>query len=131
MWPDIDKKNTYISNRLPLLAQLFRHTSHRGATHSLVYQSLFVLGLSILGLGFWPQYWTEIASGLLGISLGLLSHDFYDLITVAGLQLLQPFSDHTFHLGHLNGKRDGWWVALLSFLIAVIFFIFWQHYYII
>lgn len=124
--PDIDKSNTRISNKMPILHSFFAFTKHRGFTHSVFFQGIvsmliyfLITLLKYTSMNNISMYYGFPIS--IGLFIGMFSHDFYDLLTVSGLKLFYPLSHKTYHLGNLNGKRDGWWVSLLSLGILFLF----------
>lgn len=87
--PDIDHKNSFISNRLKPFGFLVRRTTtHRGATHSPLIISLFSLliyyGLELAGFS------SHAYSITLGFFIGAISHVLLDMLNTQGVPLLFP-----------------------------------------
>lgn len=87
--PDIDHKNSFISNRLKPLSFLVRRTTtHRGATHAPLVIALFSLllyyGLALTTVG-------GLAYPLaVGFFVGAISHVLLDMLNPQGVPLLFP-----------------------------------------
>lgn len=75
--PDVDHPKSTLGRLLPL----HRVLEHRGPTHYLLTWVAMSLGLVLL---FGPTWW------VLALSVGVLAHQFGDVITVAGIRWLAP-----------------------------------------
>ena len=85
---DIDKKNTTISNRHPVVSFFTRlFTTHRGFTHSLL--SMVITGslVYIISSAIVPNLKNPVCSGYL---LGYLSHLILDMLNPKGVPLFFP-----------------------------------------
>ena len=84
--PDIDKKNTAISNKHKLVSFVFRlFCTHRGFTHSLL--ALFLFAGITLPLSTLPYIGRYIYMGLV---LGYFSHLILDMLNPDGVPVLFP-----------------------------------------
>ena len=91
-------------------------TFHRGITHSILFAALAALVLGALlarlqGAG-WRQW--SLLSGLV-----LASHLLLDTLTSYGIQLLQPFSDHSFAVASISVIDPLYTLPLLAAMAVV------------
>lgn len=115
--PDIDHKNSFISNRLKPLGFLVRRTTtHRGATHSPLIVALFSLLLySGLGLTEFSSYSYPIAFGFF---VGAISHVLLDMLNPQGVPLLYPIPKaKRFRIAHI---RTGGLIEKITFMALLI-----------
>lgn len=87
--PDIDHKNSFISNRLKPFGFLVRRTTtHRGATHSPLIIFLFsLLMYYVVNLAGFSDNSYVIATGFF---IGAISHVLLDMLNTQGVPLLFP-----------------------------------------
>lgn len=115
--PDIDHKNSFISNRLKPFGFLVRRTTtHRGATHSPLIIGLFSLLLfSGLEVTEFSSYAYPITFGFF---IGALSHVVLDMLNPQGVPLLFPIPKaKRFRIAHF---RTGGLVERVIFVALVI-----------
>ncbi|MFC4355666.1 metal-dependent hydrolase [Chryseomicrobium palamuruense] len=116
--PDIDHKNSFISNRLKPFGFLVRRTTtHRGATHSPLIIFLFSLlmyyGLELAGFSS-SAY--AIASGFF---IGAISHVLLDMLNTQGVPLLFPVPKaKRFRLARI---RTGGLIEKVIFIVLTLF----------
>ncbi|MCW1303449.1 MAG: metal-dependent hydrolase [Candidatus Nanoarchaeia archaeon] len=109
--PDIDLPSSELGIILrPLSHKLLEHTTHRGATHSL----LFVLGI-LCPLRFLLPDFHLLAA------LGLLSHLFLDMLTPVGIEFLWPIKLRLIILdAPVNtGSKADYFIFLISSAIFI------------
>lgn len=115
--PDIDHKNSFISNRLKPFGFLVRRTTtHRGATHSPLIVGLFSLLLySGLEVTEFNSYAYPIA---LGFFVGAISHVLLDMLNPQGVPLLYPIPKaKRFRIAHI---RTGGLIEKVTFVVLLI-----------
>lgn len=86
--PDIDKKNTAISNKHPVISFVVRLvTTHRGITHTLLALLIFagLLYFPVRALGIAPVIWSYY-----GLITGYMSHLILDMLNPEGIPLFFP-----------------------------------------
>ena len=144
--PDIDRTNTTISNKIPILAlfiwvlqrfvwlitiplptkkkkQIRGICGHRGLTHSIA--AAFLAGIATLAIASFFHSANYILYGA-SITIGSLSHLFLDLLS-GKVPILLPFTLKRYQLGNI--KTGGFTerllqIALLPFVILSICKIF-------
>lgn len=120
-FPDLDKKNTYISHKFKALSWFIRKfTGHRGFMHTLLAEILLLALISYLKV--FTDNLTLISldnAVCLGFVLGYSMHLFLDIITSAGVMLLYPFDKTKYSIANLNGNRDRFKVDLPLICIFV------------
>lgn len=80
--PDVDTTRSFIGRALfPISSILEKKIGHRGATHSLLFSSIFFFALLPLSLRFAFALW-----------MGYVGHLFADMITISGVPLFYPAS---------------------------------------
>lgn len=100
--PDIDKKNTYISNRAKFLSFIISNIfSHRMFIHLPIY----IIPLSYVLLSLGHNILSYVFS--LGLILGILSHVFLDLFNSKGIALLYPLSKFKFRIMNVKANSLG------------------------
>ncbi|WP_164931659.1 metal-dependent hydrolase [Longirhabdus pacifica] len=122
--PDIDKKNTMISNRLFKLP----FVTHRKETHSLV-TSLVIA--TILCICF-----PKASTWIIAFFIGVLSHILLDMFNLRGVYLLWPFTKtrisfrkkNTSLPSYVVRKREKWidHICMIGFTAISIFLIVYQ-----
>ena len=108
--PDIDVALGY------WLSDAAALTFHRGPTHSIS----FAVGISLL-LGFLlHRVWSDVSRGRWTAlaALVLASHLLLDSLTSYGIQLLQPFSDHSFAIASVSVIDPLYTAPLLAVLVV-------------
>ena len=91
--PDIDHPKSYLGRRIPILPTLlYQSVGHRSLTHSLLFTTIVGGGITLF---------LNTHFGI-GLSLGILSHIFLDLLTPQGVSYLYPFKKRRIKL---YGKR--------------------------
>lgn len=113
--PDICQPNSWMGRRLRATSYLvFKLVGHRTLTHSLVGTAIvFILTGLIPGLTG-----TVIQTG---ITAGVISHIFLDMLTPKGVHLFFPVRYNVrFPFGKLTGSRPG---EFLIFMLLSFFFI--------
>lgn len=87
--PDIDKKNTTISNKHPVVSFFVRlFTTHRGFTHSFLALIMLAYPLYLLVKTVGSVY---LGYAVIGILLGYMSHLMLDMFNPEGIPLFFPF----------------------------------------
>lgn len=119
--PDIDKKNTAISNKHPIISFVVRLvTTHRGITHTIL-ALLILAGLlyfSVRALGIAPVIWSYY-----GLITGYMSHLILDMLNPEGIPLFFPVK---FKISILKIKTGG----IGEYIIRLILFasVIWLSY---
>ena len=104
--PDIDHPTSTMSKKFSILSIPYRilqfifgkfkytkhFVGHRGITHSLLFMAIPIL----LMLFAFENAFLKIS--MLGISIGIFSHLFMDMLNPMGVPLLLPVSKHKFRL---------------------------------
>ncbi|MEA3298741.1 MAG: metal-dependent hydrolase [Pseudomonadota bacterium] len=100
-----------------LLGDAAALTFHRGITHSLLFAALAALALGALLARWMPapgwRRWALVCGGVLA------SHLTLDAFTSYGIQLLLPFSDHSFALATISVIDPLYTLPLLLALVAL------------
>lgn len=87
--PDIDKRSSYISKRIPLVSKMFyKKCKHRGFTHSLLFTFLLIFILDIILKN--SEYNIVLLSASIGLIIGYISHLILDLFTKEGIEMFYP-----------------------------------------
>lgn len=123
--PDIDHPTSKIGRKVPLISGFINTLfGHRGFTHTILATILFSYMLFLLA-GVIPNgfrgYYLPLA---LGLSVGYVSHLLLDMLTVSGIPLFYPFSNHTFRLARLKSGQDDLLVSILLVGGTVIYLYF-------
>ena len=97
VFPDIDERGSYISNRMKFVSMLLSNIfEHRGVTHTLVIVLLY--GIVIMNTFYYFDLYNEglmIASGFM---IGNIAHIIADMATPSGVSIFYPLSDKRMHL---------------------------------
>ncbi|MEM3401599.1 MAG: metal-dependent hydrolase [Candidatus Hadarchaeales archaeon] len=105
--PDIDHSGSKLGRKVKPVSSVIQHTvGHRTFTHSLLFLLLVAGGCAWLGLQGPLSSSPELRWSALGVVVGCLSHLILDAMTVSGVPLLLPFSDHAFRFP-LHVKTGG------------------------
>ena len=112
--PDIDKRGSHISNRLPILSWITEKTlGHRGVLHTPF--ALLLLELGILWLaqnGYINSFVLTVCQAFI---LGYFSHLLLDFLTPRGIMLLYPLSrKYSRFLGLKSGLREPAAIVLVT-----------------
>lgn len=116
--PDIDHKNSFISNRLKPFGFLVRRTTtHRGATHSPLIIFLFSwLMYYVVNLAGFSDNAYPIASGFF---IGAISHVLLDMLNTQGVPLLFPIPKaKRFRIARI---RTGGLIEKVIFIVLTLF----------
>lgn len=92
-------------------------TFHRGPTHSLLFAAVVALGLGALLARLWPAGgWRPWAAMSVTV---LASHLTLDAFTSYGIQLLLPFSDHSFAIASVSVIDPLYTLPLLAVMLII------------
>jgi len=106
--PDADTARSFIGRVFPFSSVLEKKLGHRGATHSLLFSSIFFFALLPLSLRFAFALW-----------LGYVEHLFADMLTISGVPLFYPASYMCVMPGNDDYRiRTGTWKEFV--LLAVL-----------
>lgn len=116
--PDIDHRNSYISNRLKITSGvLSRMFNHRGFTHSILGAFTITSVFVILMSSFANISVETIKLFSLALLLGIFSHILLDMLTPSGVELLNPITSKRFRIySHLIRVPEFVYFLLLSYL---------------
>lgn len=110
--PDIDKKGTYIYNRVPFIGWFAKMTGHRTLFHAPLIYTLLAIILGFL-LGINPI--------IIGLYLGIMSHIVLDTFNYKGIPWLFPIFKKKFHLARIKaGGFTDTLVGVICFLLAIV-----------
>lgn len=106
--PDIDHRNSYIGRKLKIASFIISKTlGHR----SIVHTPIVIFAFSALLYSLTTQFTGTIHNlsrlFVIGISYGMFSHLFLDLLTRRGIPLLYPFSSKSFRIAKFKGGGIG------------------------
>jgi len=115
--PDIDHPSSKVGKKVkPVSVVINQVFGHRGFTHTILAFLLFVLGLFLL-VGVIPvAYQGYYFPFALGLMIGYASHLVLDMMTVSGVPLLYPFSNHSFRIAKFRTGRDDLLVIVLMLM---------------
>lgn len=117
--PDIDHPKSKISKKAQTPAKLLSFAvGHRGWTHTLL------VFFFISALLFWTVNQIGTATVLLnylvfGFSIGYASHLLLDALTVSGIPVFKPFSEHSFRLAKLRTGVDDPGVQFILIVMTI------------
>lgn len=111
LFPDIDKPNSTISSRIPVIPRMISiFSKHRGMFHSLFFAFLIPYAMSF----FLPVEYALI------FGIGYAAHILLDSFTLAGINFLHPFAK--LHMsGFIQTGKSG---EMVLFLVIVGFIMF-------
>ena len=91
---------------------------HRGPTHSLLVAGLFAAASGLICWGWFPVLAWPV---FLGVLLGYLSHLALDLLNIAPISLMWPFSKKTAHLKfpRIRVGSPGEWLVMGGLIAAI------------
>ena len=110
--PDIDKKGTYIYNRLPIIGWFAKMAGHRTLFHAPLIYTVITIALSLM-VGFNPI--------VLGLYLGVMSHIILDTLNYKGIPWLYPIIKTKFHMARIKaGSFSDTVIGGICIAIAVV-----------
>lgn len=122
--PDIDHQDSTIGKKFkPVSFVINKGFGHRGLMHApAIYILLFMLN-SLLIDAFVSNLYVKVMlmSFIIGILLGSLNHLLLDIITIAGIPLLYPFSKKKTHILPLKTKNKSSKMMVNIFLLISTF----------
>lgn len=119
--PDIDKKNTAISNKHPIISFAVRLlTTHRGITHSLLLLLVLAVGLyfPIHALNIAPVTWSYY-----GLITGYMSHLVLDMLNPEGIPIFFPVK-YKVSIFKIKTGGIGEYIVRLILFIGVIWLLY-------
>ena len=122
--PDIDHRQSYIGRKLKIASFIISKTlGHRSVVHT----PLIIFAFSAL-LFFFSNELTgqvQVMSKffVIGLSAGMWSHLFLDLMTKRGIPLLYPFTKKSFRIANFKGGGIGDTIATTGCTILIILMI--------
>lgn len=118
--PDIDKTNTKISNKTPIISTIVENTlGHRGIIHTPFIAMIIsaIVSITLLKYPMLQKYSVAFVSFI----LGYLSHILLDSLTPAGTMLLYPITKKRYRIMNLKTSKKEIIVtsiALVTFTIT-------------
>lgn len=110
--PDIDKKGTYIYNRIPFIGWFAQKAGHRTLFHApLIYTGLMFILSVLFGI-----------NGIsVGLYIGIMSHILLDTLNGKGIPWLFPIFSKKFHVARIRaGSFMDSAIGVACVLLAVV-----------
>lgn len=119
--PDIDHRNSYIGRRLRMTSYIISKTfGHRGIVHTPIV--IIALTLLLLALVTPLTGITHVISRsfVIGLSSGMFSHLFLDMMNRRGIPLLYPITSKNFRLAKFKSGGTGDTLANIACILLII-----------
>lgn len=122
--PDIDHRNSYIGRRLKIASYIISKTlGHRSIVHTPIAIFAFSTLLYFLTMKLTGMIHDVSRLFVIGLSAGMYSHLFLDMMTKRGIPLLYPFHSKSYRIAKFKGGGIGDTLAIISCTLLIIYMI--------
>lgn len=120
--PDIDHRNSYIGRKLRITSFIISKTfGHRGIVHTPIAVLSFTALLIFLVMQLAGMIQTVSLYFVIGVSSGMFSHLFLDMMTKRGIPLLYPIKRKSYRIARFTGGGTGDNFVIIGCIFLIIF----------
>ncbi|MDI7741067.1 metal-dependent hydrolase [Lysinibacillus fusiformis] len=119
--PDIDHRQSYIGRKLKIASFIISKTlGHRSVVHAPLVIFAFSALLYFFSIELTSPYQAIAKYFVIGLSAGMWSHLFLDMMTRRGIPLLYPLTKKSFRIANFKGGGIGDSIANTGCIIIII-----------